>query len=172
MEVWRRYSEWDLVKGLQNKVKEDFGILVENQKCWYAMPRAKVILYRDAADQYKREYDYANTVRKHNPIISALVKVLSTIERPIFQSMFICLKPVSDGFLAGCRLIIEMDECHLTRAYPGICLTTVGKDSNNNIYPLAWTVVYVEDFQTWSWLLTNPKECLGTEAGKGLYIHD
>ena len=51
--------------------------------------------------------------------------------------MFICLKHVLDGFVAGCRTIIGMDECHLTGAYPGICLTTLGKDGNNNFYPLA-----------------------------------
>ena len=78
------------------------------------------------------------------------LKVLPGIERPIFQSMFICLKPVLDGFVAGCRPIIGMDGCHLTGAYHGVCLTTIGKDGNNNIYQLAWTVVEMEDFQTWS----------------------
>lgn len=59
LEVWRRYPEWDLVKGLQHKVKKDFGIVVGYQKCWYARARAKVMLYGDGADQYKRVYDYA-----------------------------------------------------------------------------------------------------------------
>ena len=85
-----------------------------DQKCWYAKVEAKVMLYGNGADQYKRVYDYANVVRMHNPGSSAPVKVLPEIERPIFQSMFICLKPVLDGFLAGCRPIIEMDGCHLT----------------------------------------------------------
>ena len=66
LEVWRRYPEWDLVKGLQNKDKEDFGIMVGYQKCWYARAKEKVILYGDGADQYKRVYDYTNAVRKQN----------------------------------------------------------------------------------------------------------
>ncbi|XP_057523977.1 uncharacterized protein LOC130803793 [Amaranthus tricolor] len=126
-------------------IKEDFGIVVGDQKCWYAKVEAKVMLYGNGADQYKRVYDYANVVRMHNPGSSAPVKVLPEIERPIFQSMFICLKPVLDGFLAG----------------------SVGKDGNNNIYLLAWAVVDVEDFRTWSWFLTNIKECLGTDDEKG-----
>lgn len=60
--------------------------------------------------------------------------------------MFICLMPVLDGFLARCRPIIGMDGCHLTGAYPDIYVTAVGKDGTNNIYPLAWVVVGVEDF--------------------------
>ena len=77
-----------------------------------------------------------------------------------------CLKPVLDGFLAGCRPVIGLDGCHLTVAYPGICLKVVGKDKNNNIYPLAWAVVDVEEHQTWAWVLTRLKDALGTQAGK------
>ena len=66
-----------------------------------------------------------------------MVGVMTSLERPMFQKMFICLKPVLDGFLAGCTPIIRLDGCHLTGAYPGICLTALGKDGNNNIYPLA-----------------------------------
>ena len=71
-EVWRGYPEVDLVKGLQHKIKEDFGIVVGYQKCCYTRARAKVMLYGDGVDQYKRVYDYANAVRKHNPGSSAL----------------------------------------------------------------------------------------------------
>jgi hypothetical protein len=59
-----------------------------------------------------------------------------------------CLKPILDGFFAGCRPIISQDGGHLTSAYPGICLTVVGKGGNKNIYPLAWVVVYVEEHLT------------------------
>ena len=69
-----------------------------------------------------------------------------------------CLKSVLDGFLAGCRPIIGLDGCHLTGAYLDICLTTVDKDGNTNIYLLAWAVVNVEDNQTWAWILTHLKD--------------
>ena len=49
LEVWRRYPEWDLLKGLQNKVKEDYDIVVGYNKCWYARARAKIMLYVDGA---------------------------------------------------------------------------------------------------------------------------
>ena len=122
-----------MVKSLQNKVKEDFGIIEGYHKCWYARARANIMLYGDCVDQFKRVYDYANAVRKHNPSSTALVKVLTSIERLLFQSMFVCLKTVWDGFLAGCIPVIRMDGCHLTKEYFGVCLTIVGKDGNINI---------------------------------------
>ena len=98
LEVWRNYLEWDLVKGLQNKVKEDYGIVVAYHKCWYTRAKAKIMLYGDGAEQYKKVYDYATTVLKYNPGSIALVGVMTGLEGPLFQKMFMCLKPVLDGF--------------------------------------------------------------------------
>ena len=70
-------------------------------------------------------------------------------------------------FLAGCRPIIGLNGYHLTGAYPGICLTVVDKNGNNNIYLLAWVVVDVEEHQTWAWFLSQLKYALGFETGKG-----
>ena len=104
---------------------------------------------------------------KYNPGSTALVRVMTGLERPVFQKFFMCLKPVLDGFLAGCRPIIGLDGCHLTGAHPGICLTAVGKDGNNNVYPLAWAVVDVEEYQSWAWFLTHLKDVLGSNTGNG-----
>ncbi|XP_021721048.1 uncharacterized protein LOC110688589 [Chenopodium quinoa] len=80
-------------------------------------------------------------MKKYNEGSSAFC-MCENIERPlpIFQRMFISLKPGMDGFKAGCRPLIGLDGCHLTGPYPGICLVAMASDGNNNIYPLAWGV--------------------------------
>lgn len=132
------------MKGLQIRVKEEYGIIVGYNKCWYARARAKMMLHGDGSDQYKRLCEYVAVVRKYNEESIALVGVQPGVKRPLFQSIFICLKPVLDGFLQGCRHIIGLDGVHSIGAYPGICLTVVAKVGNNNIFPLAWSVVDVE----------------------------
>ena len=52
------------------------------------------------------------------------------------------------GFLAGCRLLICLDGCHLKTKYGGIMLTAVGIDSNDCIYPIAFAVVEVESLSS------------------------
>ena len=37
--------------------------------------------------------------------------------------------------------------------FPGVLLTAVGKDGNNNIFPVAWAVVETENVETWTWFL-------------------
>ncbi|XP_021849546.1 uncharacterized protein [Spinacia oleracea] len=67
--------------------------------------------------------------------------------------MYICLQPCKEGFMGGCRPILGVDGCHLRGPYPGILLTAVGKDGNNNIFPVAWAVVETENADTWTWFL-------------------
>lgn len=78
------------MKGLQNKFREDYGIMVSYTKCWYARARAKIMLYGDGAKQYKKVHDYATTVLKYNPGSTALVRVMTVLERPVFQNFFMC----------------------------------------------------------------------------------
>ena len=53
----------------------------------------------------------------------------------------------------SCRPIIGVDGCFLKGKYGGELLTTVGRDGNDQMLPLAYAVVEVENKETWSWLL-------------------
>ncbi|CAI9280184.1 unnamed protein product [Lactuca saligna] len=46
----------------------------------------------------------------------------------------------------------------------------VGRDANNNIYPLAWAVVNVENKRTWKSFLENLMEDIGGGNGHGITI--
>nr|KAJ0199431.1 hypothetical protein LSAT_V11C600339590 [Lactuca sativa] len=78
---------------------------------------------------------------------------------------------VVDGWLGGCRKVIGVDGCFLKGVYRGELLSAVGRDANNNIYPLAWAVVNVENKRTWKWFLDNLMEDhIGGGSGHGITI--
>ncbi|GJZ88488.1 multidrug resistance-associated protein 5 [Tanacetum coccineum] len=52
----------------------------------------------------------------------------------------------------------------------GEILTTIGRDSNNHIYPVAWAVVNVENKDKWTWFLELLEEDLGCSRGNGLTL--
>ena len=54
--------------------------------------------------------------------------------------------------MAGCRPILRVDGAHLKAQFPGILLTTVGKNENN-IFPVAYAVVETDNEETWAWFL-------------------
>ncbi|GJV69963.1 multidrug resistance-associated protein 5 [Tanacetum coccineum] len=72
--------------------------------------------------------------------------------------------------LAGCRKIIALDGCFLKRPNQGEILTTIGRDGNNHIYPVAWAMVNVENKDNWSWFLELLEEDLGCSRGNGLTL--
>ncbi|CAN1122798.1 hypothetical protein LINPERHAP2_LOCUS1525 [Linum perenne] len=46
-------------------------------------------------------------------------------------------------------------------------LAAVGKDGNNQVYPIAWAVVEGENTSSWTWFIQTLKEELGIEDGRG-----
>lgn len=65
------------------------------------------------------------------------------------------------GFIEACRPIISVDGCHLKTKFGGVLLSAVGKDANDNMYPIAWAVVRIENKVNWKWFL----ECLLKDLG-------
>ena len=55
--------------------------------------------------------------------------------------------------MAGCRPIIGLDGCFLKRVCKGQLLCITEKDGNNQIFPIAWAVVAVENKKNWGWFL-------------------
>ena len=110
------------------------------------------MIFGDVSEKYSRVWDYAEAIRKFNPGSTAIVKCIGIDKPPpLFQRMYICLPACKEGFVAGCRLIIGVDGAHLKGQFPGILLTVVGKDGNNNIFPVAWAVVETKNVETWTW---------------------
>ncbi|XP_074293096.1 uncharacterized protein LOC141620013 [Silene latifolia] len=112
------------------------------------------MIYGEADEQYKRVWDYAETVIKYNVASSVIVQLGNTENPPIvFKRMYMCLDACKKGFITGCRPILGVNGCNLKGPYPGQLFTTVGKDANYNIYLVAWAIVEVENKDSWTWFL-------------------
>ena len=70
-----------------------------------------------------------------------------------FSKFYVCFDGVKRGWLDGCRKVIGIDGCFLKGIVAGELLCAVGKDANNQIYPIAWAVVCVENKENWKWFL-------------------
>ncbi|CAI9291005.1 unnamed protein product [Lactuca saligna] len=52
----------------------------------------------------------------------------------------------------------------------GEVLSTVGRDANNHIYPLAWVVVCVENKETWKWFIDLLMDDINGGLGAGITL--
>ncbi|XP_014490334.1 uncharacterized protein LOC106753061 [Vigna radiata var. radiata] len=103
-------------------------------------------------EQYRRIYDYAHELLARNPGSTIKVKVDPVNGKPIFRRFYACLKACKDSFVS-CRPIIGLDGAFLKGRHHGELLTVVGRDANDQMLPLAYAIVEVENKDTWTWFL-------------------
>ncbi|XP_059461967.1 uncharacterized protein LOC132190960 [Corylus avellana] len=88
-----------------------------------------------------------------------------------FQRMYICLDACKKGFIHGCRPIICLDACHLKGDYGGQLLCAIGKDGNDDMFPIAIAVAEAETRDSWQWFIAILFEDLcGPDGGLGWTI--
>ncbi|GKV49409.1 hypothetical protein SLEP1_g56160 [Rubroshorea leprosula] len=111
---------------------------------------------------YSRLFDYANELKSKDPEASVVLQCCrqSADTTPTFLRMYVYFSALKKGFLAGCRRVIGVDDAFLKGAYKGELLTTVVRDVNNQMYPIAWAVVEVEKRETWEWFFEELRKDL------------
>jgi hypothetical protein len=119
------------------------------------LKKAKAMVMHKALDamkgQYQRIYDYQLELLRSNPGSTVIVHKEKDVEPPTFQRMYICLDALKRGFLAGCRRVVGLDGCFFKGTTIGELLVAIGRDANNQMYPIAWAVVERENNDSWDW---------------------
>ena len=52
----------------------------------------------------------------------------------------------------------------------GVLLTIIGRDDNNQVYPIAWAIVVIESKGNWKWFVEIVNMDLGLQGGSGMGI--
>ncbi|CAA0836454.1 Unknown protein, partial [Striga hermonthica] len=85
----------------------------------------------------------------------------------VFKAFFIGFSALRQGFLQGCRPVIGFDGCFLKTFLGGVLLCAIGKDGNNQVFPIAWAVANLENEENWKWFLEILFQDLGIGDGLG-----
>ncbi|XP_057793275.1 uncharacterized protein LOC131009889 [Salvia miltiorrhiza] len=88
-------------------------------------------------------------------------------EDHVFKGLYMGYSSLRKGFKAGCRPVVGLDGCHLKTYLGGILLCAIGKDGNNQIYPIAWATVEIENEQCWTWFMKCLVEDFQIGSGDG-----
>ncbi|KAG8379207.1 hypothetical protein BUALT_Bualt07G0064600 [Buddleja alternifolia] len=161
------------LESLKKKIKRDVGIECSLHKVFKAKKYALELVRGEVAKEYERLYDYCETVVKTNRTSTMILKVDRSLTPPVLQRVYCCLSGLRDGFLDGCRPIIGLDGCFLKGIFKGQLLTAVGRDGNDNLYPIAYAYVEIEKFDTWEWFLSMLIRDIGShDEGGWTFISD
>ncbi|XP_057784737.1 uncharacterized protein LOC131002270 [Salvia miltiorrhiza] len=85
----------------------------------------------------------------------------------VFKGLYVGFSSTMKGFKLSCRPLIGLDGCFLKTYLGGILLCATGKDGNNQMFPIAWAVVEIENEACWTWFLKCLLEDLGITDGHG-----
>jgi len=157
------------VKAMVETVKERWGVDVKEHRLYRARRLAKDKIRGSVNDQYKKLWDFCETIRRTNIGSCVMMK----IERPLpdkpakFQRLYFSLAAMKSGFLAGCRPIIGLDGCFLKGPHKGQLLAAISRDANNQMYPVAFAVVEAEVKDSWTWFLETLLSDLGAPPPEG-----
>uniref|UniRef100_A0A2N9HKG1 SWIM-type domain-containing protein n=1 Tax=Fagus sylvatica TaxID=28930 RepID=A0A2N9HKG1_FAGSY len=122
------------LRSIQKKVHKKYVTHISQSKAYRAKAKAMDILEGSHIEQYNMLWDYCEELRRSNPGSTVLMKVQSFNEGEM---------EVEDGWML----------VHLKGPYGGQLIAAVGRDPNEEYFPLAFAVVEAETYDSWTWFL-------------------
>ena len=122
--------------------------------------------------EFSRLCDYADMIKHTNPGTSCWVRTdrESQPGKTLFVYFYVCFDALKRGWLEGCRKIIGFDGCFLKGSCEGELLVIVGRNGNQQMFPIAWAVVDTETKHSWSFFLKYLIEDLNLGTGHGVTV--
>ncbi|KAL4291477.1 hypothetical protein GQ457_14G016360 [Hibiscus cannabinus] len=137
--------------------------------------RARKNVLKEKNGSYVEEFaslwGYAAELIASNPGSTVTIQVdRDSVGIATFHRMYICLAAVKQGWIEGCRSFIGVDGCFLKTVTKGALLVAVGRDANNQMFPVAWAVVEGEGKESWRWFLQKLMVDLDHPNGEGITL--
>ncbi|KAK9077857.1 hypothetical protein SSX86_006195 [Deinandra increscens subsp. villosa] len=171
--IFKTRPHWP-AKEIQDAVKEKFKLFVGKWFAYRAKSIAQHKLHGSMKEHYSKLGSYLEILKHENPTSTFdLVTVPASYhgydsQVEVFFRLFVCFDGVRKGFINGCRKLLCLDGCFLKTFLGGMLLAAIGRDSNDQMYPVAWAVVEGENNDSWGWFMNELYKCLDvTEGGKG-----
>ncbi|XP_014494665.1 uncharacterized protein LOC106756666 [Vigna radiata var. radiata] len=144
-----------------DEIKKSYSVGITYWKAVRAKKIAMDCLMGDGERQYGRLYDYVAELLRVKATFKIKVNQPQPTLPPRFGSFYMCLEDCKEGFLGSCRPFIGVDGCHLKTSYGGQLLVAVGRDPNDQYFPLAFAVLLDDiggiDCQRWIFISDQQK---------------
>ncbi|KAL4348962.1 hypothetical protein GQ457_17G000560 [Hibiscus cannabinus] len=151
---------------------EELNVELNKQLCSRAKKWAEEKIKGNISHEFNKLFDYVLALRIADPdgSFDLVVERPTATDIPKFRRFYVCFGALKEGFKRYCRPVIGVDGCFLKGSLKGEILSAVGKDSNNQIFPVAWAYVEVENRESWAWFLNHLKDDLNLANGDNLTL--
>ncbi|KAF9588346.1 hypothetical protein IFM89_008776 [Coptis chinensis] len=160
------FKPTDIVKEVFNK----YGVSISYWTTWRSRWLMLEAMHGNYEEGYRLVPELCRQILKRNP--GSIAKHFVSDGTKSFIGVAVAFKSSIDGWLNGCRPIVGFDGCFLKGKYGGCCLTAIGLDAMNGIFPLAVYVCQGENKDTWMQLLCHLKPHLDKHKDKVIFMSD
>ena len=128
-----------------------YALKVTRATCYRAKVLAVETLRGSLESHYARLRSYVGELKRSDREGSFELKMNTIGEKAFFDGFYICFSGLKKGFLNGCRKVISLDGAFLKTMLGGCILSAIGRDGNNQMYPIAWAVCLAKNEVNWKW---------------------
>ncbi|XP_020886130.1 uncharacterized protein LOC110229723 [Arabidopsis lyrata subsp. lyrata] len=156
---------------IKDEMKRQYNIIISPNQAKVARRRVFDKLQAECDNQFARLRDYEQQLLESN--LHTTVEINTTTRADgseAFHQMYICFEALRTAWKQNCRPIIGLDRTFLKNSMKGMMLTVVGRDPNNQIFPIAWAVVDCENNPNWEWFVGKLKRDLGLGLGENITL--
>ena len=139
-----RHSPNIRISALIEQARLNWGVYLGKWKAYRAKVKAIEMIQGATADQYTYLRNYAAEILRNYPGSTVKIKSTMGVSGPVFERIYICFSATKTAFGKHCRPLIGLDGCFLKGLYGGQLLAVVGKDANNQMFPIAYAVIEAE----------------------------
>ncbi|CAK8570035.1 unnamed protein product [Lathyrus sativus] len=179
-------AEWVgkvIVDGLKNNsrmrlsevvadVRQRYATEIPGCRAFKARQITRHIVEEDSSKKFSLLWSYAAELRMAS--IGNTFKINTNVPspglKPRFERCYMCFNGTKNALKKACRPFIGLDGCHLKHKYGGILLIAVGRDPNDQYFPIAIAVVETKSKDLWSLFLKLLIEDIGD--GRWCFISD
>ncbi|XP_013639243.1 PREDICTED: uncharacterized protein LOC106344401 [Brassica oleracea var. oleracea] len=152
---------------IREEFRDKFNIIISPEQAKIARRIVLDKLQAECNEHFARLNDYEMELLRSNP--DSKIEINTTTKpngAKVFHSMYICFHKIRVAWKEYCRPVIGLDGTFLKHSsLQGLILTAIGRDPNNQIYPIAWAVVNSESNDNWQWFIHRLKIDLGLGMG-------
>ncbi|XP_010424758.1 PREDICTED: uncharacterized protein LOC104709915 [Camelina sativa] len=151
---------------MEQTIMEKWKISATRGQCQAARRKALAWIASEYDTQFERLRDYGAEILEANQgSVVEIDTVKNDAGHDVFKRFYVCFDVLRKTWKKTCRPLIGVDGCFLKEKIKGQLLVALGRDADNAIYPIAWSVVQVENTDNWSWFVNRLK--IDLELGDG-----